>query len=163
MALRKEKDMYPAVCKWLRNILRSKYKKAEIYVFDTSNVTLSKFLVKRRYHRFFKAYQTYEIQVDITGVIKSRKRIDLAFVECKLKKISLKDLSQLLGYSKVAFPLFSMIISPAGMSRSLDLLFNVWRRYDILYYGKDKHLLIGKWDSDRREVDPSSIIPRGAF
>mgnify|MGYP000020472284 CR=1 FL=1 len=46
MALRKEKHMYPAVCKWLRNLLRSKYKRAEVHVFDTSNITLSKFLVK---------------------------------------------------------------------------------------------------------------------
>lgn len=161
MALRKEKHMYPAVCKWLRNLLRSKYKRAEVHVFDTSNITLSKFLVNTQYHRFFEAYQTFEIQVDITGIIKSGRRAHLAFVECKLRKISLKDLSQLLGYSKVATPLLSMIISPEGMSRSLELLFNVWRRYDILYYGRDKHLLIGKWNWDREEVDPSSIVPRG--
>jgi len=32
MALRKEKHMYPAVCEWLMNILRSKYKRAEVHV-----------------------------------------------------------------------------------------------------------------------------------
>ena len=53
MNLEKEKDMYPAVCEWLKNVLKNKFKRAEIQVFDTSNVMLSKFLVEKGYHIFF--------------------------------------------------------------------------------------------------------------
>jgi len=162
MELEKEKDMYPAVSKWLERTLKNKYRRADIWVFDTSRIVLSKFLVENGYHVLFNEYQTFEIQVDVTGIIKRENKADLVFVECKRKEISLRDLSQLIGYSKVALPAHSIILSPKGVSKSLSLLFNVWRRYDVLYYAKNKYILIGRWDVDRKELDPSSIIPRGS-
>ena len=152
--------MYPHVRSWLEKILQSRFKRAKILVADTSKKVLSRWLFEKGYHKHFKDYSTYEIEVDVTGVIETEKT-ELAFVECKLNKITLRDLSQLLGYSKVALPLFSIIASPKGISDSMNLLFNVSPRNDVLYYTDNKHIVIGKWDETRREIDQSSIIPKG--
>jgi len=157
---REEKEMYPHVRSWFEKVLQDKFKRARILVADTSKKVLSKWLFEKGYHRHFKDYSTYEIEVDITGVIESEKT-ELAFVECKLNKITLRDLSQLLGYSKVAIPLLSIILSPKGISDSMKLLFNVSRRNDVLYYADNKYIVIGKWNETRKEIDQTSIIPRG--
>jgi len=154
--------MYPDVCTWFKKLLEQKFKDAKIWVEDTSRKVLSKWLVEADLHNFFTDYQTYEIEVDVTGVIKKSDEAYLGFVECKLNKITLRDLSQLLGYSKVALPLYSIIVSPKGISRSMNLLFNVARRNDILFYSTERHIIIGKWDKRRLELDPSSIIPKGS-
>jgi hypothetical protein len=154
--------MYPDVCIWFKELLEQKFKSAKICVEDTSRKVLSKWLVETGFHEFFADYQTYEIEVDVTGVIKKSNEAYLGFVECKLDRITLRDLSQLLGYSKVALPFYSIIVSPKGISRSMNLLFNIARRNDILFYSEDRHIIIGKWNERRRELDLSSIIPRGS-
>jgi hypothetical protein len=144
-------------------MLQSKFKNARICVEDTSKKALSKWLLEKGFHKYFPYYQTYEIEVDVTGVIlESNKEAYLGFIECKLGKISLRDFSQLLGYSKVALPLYSIILSPKGISQSLNLLFNIARRNDILYYSTDKHIFIATWLEREKEIDFSTIIPKGA-
>ncbi|RLG16979.1 hypothetical protein DRN63_03515 [Nanoarchaeota archaeon] len=153
--------MYPHVEAWLKNLLKSKFKNKVVRVADTSKKVLSRWLFEQGFHKYFEDYQTYEIEVDITGVLEGDGEADLVFVECKLGKITLRDLSQLLGYSKVANPLLSFIISPQGVSTSINLLLNVFRRNDLLYYSTSRFIIIGKWDEHKRELDFTSIIPRG--
>jgi len=162
MPYENEKSMYPDVVKWFRKILASKFPNSSIFVYDTSNIVLSKFLLDRRLHKFFPNYQTFEIEVDITGIVRSRDDANLGFVECKLNKISLRDVSQLLGYSKVAQPVFSLILSPAGFSDSINFLFNIHRRDDILYYEKDKLIHIAKWLESKQDIDYASLLPKGS-
>jgi len=160
---KKEKEMYEDVCEWLKNTLNNKFKKAErITVADTSEKVLSKWLIEMGFHKFFPDYQTYEIQVDVTGVILEKDQANLAFVECKLDKMNLRDLSQLIGYSKVARPAISILLSPKGLSDSMNLLFNVFRRNDILFYSPKRFILIARWDETRKEIDMSSLIPKGS-
>jgi len=154
--------MYPDVCRWFKKLLEQKFEGAKICVEDTSRKALSKWLVEKGFHTLFSDYQTYEIEVDITGVIENHGKAYLGFIECKLNRITLRDLSQLLGYSKVALPFYSIITSPRGISRSLNLLFNIARRDDVLFYSTDRHVIIGKWNEKRRELDSFSIIPRGS-
>jgi hypothetical protein len=155
--------MYPDVCSWFKRVLENKFKNTKIYVEDTSKKVLSKWLVDKGFHSFFPDYQTYEIEVDVTGIIKkSDGEAYLGFIECKLGRINLRDVSQLLGYSKVALPLYSVILSPKGISRSMNLLFNIARRDDILYYSTDRHIIVTKWDERKKEIDFSSIIPKGS-
>jgi hypothetical protein len=157
-----EKEMYPDVCLWFRKVLHDKFKNAKICVEDTSKRVLSKWLLDKGFHNYFPGYQTYEIEVDVTGVVlKSNKEAYLGFIECKLDEISLGDFSQLLGYSKVALPFYSIILSPKGISQSLNLLFNIARRNDILYYSKDRHIFIATWLEKKKEIDFSTIIPKG--
>jgi len=153
--------MYPHVSVWFKKILREKFKDAKVYVEDTSKKVLSKWLVEKGFHNFFPNYQTYEIEVDVTGIVEKPDETHLGLVECKLSRITLRDLSQLLGYSRVALPLYSVILSPKGISRSMNLLLNIARRNDILYYSTDRHIIIGKWNERRQELDLSSLIPKG--
>ncbi|MEM3816051.1 MAG: hypothetical protein QW341_04315, partial [Candidatus Bathyarchaeia archaeon] len=137
-----EKEMYPHVCTWLRSILNKKHKGARIIVKDTSKKVLSKWLFDHNLHPYFSDYKSFEIEVDVTGIAISQTEITLAFIECKLDKITLRDLSQLLGYSKVAVPSLSLILSPEGLSDSMNLLLNIYRRYDILRYNRDKYIIV---------------------
>ncbi len=159
----KEKQLYPEVIRWLEQLLKQRFKRKEIFVFDTSEYNLHIFLARHEFKSYFPDYLTYEIQVDITGIIKSDKNAELAFVECKLKPISLKDISQIMGYSKVALPLYSIIISPSGISRSVNTLFNTFNRFDVLEYSKGKRIKIAKWDEGRKTIDVSSLIPSGEY
>lgn len=91
------------------------------------------------------------------------KTAELAFVECKLDKISLRDLSQLLGYSRVAIPVASIIISPEGISDAINLLFNIHRRNDILSYGDKGGIRIARWDENKRDINMHTLIPKGGL
>jgi hypothetical protein len=162
MPYKNEKSMYPDVVKWLHRILALKFPKSSISVHNTSNIVLSKFLLDRRLHEFFPNYQTFEIEVDITGIVRRGDSATLGFVECKLNKIGLRDVSQLLGYSKVAQPVFSLIISPAGISDSINFLFNIHRRDDILYYEGNRLIHIAKWLESRQDIDYASLLPKGS-
>lgn len=152
--------MYPEVCAWLGDVLKSRFPRSVVTVADTSRVTLGDYLEREGLSELFPDYQTYEINVDVAGIVK-RKDPRLAFVECKLTVLTLRDLSQLLGYSKVAKPIYSILISPAGMSKALTLLLKVYRRYDVLEYTENTRLKIGIWDAIRKTVDPATIIPSG--
>lgn len=95
--------MYPEVCAWLHDLLDAGFPRATVEVADTSRVILANYLEQRGLAALFPDCQTYEINVDVTGVVKAKKP-HLAFVECKLTPLTLRDMSQLLGYSKVAVP-----------------------------------------------------------
>ena len=157
-----EAAMYPDVARWLDRLLVERFPRYSVRVYNTSNVTLSKFLFEKNLHRFFPLYQTFEIEVDITGVIKRDDWVGLAFVECKLKKINLRDLSQLLGYSRVAHPAISILLSPEGVSDSVDFLLNVHRRDDILYYDKSRFIRIAKWLKTKQDIDYANLLPKGS-
>ncbi len=157
----KESDLYPAVIKWFQTLLQEKYKRAIAHVFDTSHVSLWKFLKDNGYHKYFREYLTFEIQVDITGIVLRKTKAWMSFIECKLNPITLKDISQLLGYSKVARPFYSIIVSPKGISSPVNYLLKTFNRYDVLQYDTDKRIRIAKWDNLKNEIDVRSILPPG--
>lgn len=155
-----ERAMYPEVCKWLHDLLKSRFPKSTVTTVDTSQVSLNNYLEQAGLTDLFPDYQTYEINVDVTGIVQ-RKTPLLTFVECKLTALTLRDVSQLLGYSKVAQPYYSVLISPAGISKALALLFRIYRRNDVLEYAPNARLKIGVWDAVRKTVDPATILPAG--
>ncbi|MGQ9723737.1 MAG: hypothetical protein ACUVXA_20760 [Candidatus Jordarchaeum sp.] len=160
MPYENEKEIYPDIQEWLLNLLKREYKKYDIKVYDTHAKFLSKFLVQENFHTYFPDFQSYEIKVDITGVITKGDTAKLAFVECKLRPITLRDISQLIGYSKVANPIKAIILSPEDVSDPVSYLFRTLRRYDVLLYNKNK-VIIGKWDENKKELITTSIIPKG--
>jgi len=158
---RNETQMYPDVEKWMKKRLEAKYRRLPIDVYDTHTKYLSDFLEEKGLHVHFPDYPSYEIKVDVLGVIQGRDNIELAFVECKLNRITLRDVSQLLGYSKVAQPVHSILLSARGLNTSVTYLFDTFRRYDVLRYNDNKRMRIGAWNKTRLDIDPTSIIPRG--
>lgn len=157
-----ERALYPEVCTWLESLLKSRYPKSRIKVADTSRITLVSYLEQENLTDLFSDYQTYEINVDVIGIVLSKKP-RLSLVECKVTAMTLRDLSQLLGYSRVAQPIFSLLASPNGMSKALSLLLKVHRRYDVLEYADGFKLKVGIWDKARKTIDPATLIPRGEF
>ena len=156
-----EKEMYPDVIFWLNRYLKNKYPKSIVSSYDTSKEYLCDFIRRHQLNEFFPESQTYIIKVDVTGVIKYKEKCLLAFVECKLNSISLKDISQLIGYSKVVNPVLSLIISPSGISTPINMLINIYRRYDILSYKDNLNVKIAKWNYSTKDIDISTLLPHG--
>ena len=159
----REKQMYPHVRAWLKFYLQSLNARADISTYDTSTVALSRFLESNDLQEFFPQYHSYDIYVDVTGIVQTGNVVSLAFVECKLNPIGLRDISQLLGYSKVASPIYSIITSPAGIGSAITYLLNTYGRLDVLEYAQGRRLKVATWDSDRREIKLPTLIPTGEF
>ena len=156
-----EHELYPEIIKWFTKHLKGKHPKAEISAYDTSRQDLSEFLRRHKLHLFFPEFETYVIKVDIAASIKQKDKCDLAFVECKLNSINLKDISQLLGYSKVVKPKYSFVISPAGISSPVNTLIKIFKRYDVLEYAKGFKIKIAQWSKTTQEIDLSTLLPPG--
>jgi len=158
-----ELKLYPDVVRWLRNYLKDRHSHSEIQAFDTHKINLSQFIFEQNLHKHFPEYSAFDIKVDITATIKSKTRMQLAFVECKVKPITLKDVGQILGYSKVAKPIYAFIISPEGISAPLSTLLLTYGRYDLLEYLEGKKVKIANWNLTRKEIDSASFLPPGEY
>jgi hypothetical protein len=158
-----ESDMYKSVCEWLISLLQPRYKSFKVNAYDTSSVALYRWLERMNLQDYFPEYLGFDIRVDITGVIHNDSIAHLAFVECKLQTISLRDISQLLGYCRVAQPKCAFIISPEGISDHVAYLLKTYQRYDVLDYNEAARIHVATWNHDRKEIDMSNILPPGHF
>ena len=164
MKYKHEKDMYPDVCKWLRQILESRFRDSKIEVHNLSASYLSKFISAHKIGNLPPEWITWDIKVDIVGLIlRSDKTTLLTFVECKNSQLTLAHLSQTLGYSRIALPFLSFLLSPFGLSSSLSSLLQEYKRTDILeYYWKKgelpRKIIVAKWDTNSCNIDRNSII-----
>lgn len=156
-----ELALYPQVSKWLERALRDRHPRAEVAAYDTHSMVLSAVLRREGLQSFFKGCDAYEIQVDVTAIVKTSKSIQLAFVECKIDPIALRDVGQLLGYSLVAHPEWSFLISPAGLSECLHRLLITYGRQDLLNYGRNQFMRLATWNMERSELDLSTLVPAG--
>jgi hypothetical protein len=153
----------PHVTEWLALNLKSGHPKARITTADTHKTELSSFLRAKNLNRRFSDSDAYEIQVDVTGIVEGRDFVKLAFVECKIGPITLRDVGQLLGYSLIAKPEWSYLLSPAGLSNRLSMLLVTYGRQDVLLYGKNKYIRTAAWNLDRCEIDIPTLLPKGSF
>jgi hypothetical protein len=164
MRYKSEKEMYPDVCQWLQDFLTSRFQSADVDVYDLSRTPISRFLRSYDKGRFPSEQVTWDIQVDVVGFIHHPKEItSLAFVECKNTSLTLAHLSQLLGYSRIAQPLYSFLISPSGFSSTLVSLLQDYQRRDVLEYhweqGKrSRQIVVAEWDIVARNLNRNSII-----
>jgi len=156
-------ELYPDVIKWFKRYLGDRHSHSEIDVYDTHKTILSRFILKENFYNFFPEHKSFYFNVDITAVIRTKNNVSLAFVEYKNKPVTLKDVGQILGFSMVAKPLYSFIISPEGISDALNSLLRTFGRYDILEYEKSKRIKIAQWDISRREIDSRTFLPPGEF
>ncbi len=148
-----EEEMYPDVCRWLEDFLTDRFRHADIEVYNLSKSPLSHFLKTYNRGSFPAEWITWDIRVDVVGFIHSRDKLtSLAFVECKIRRLTLAHLSQLLGYSRIALPLYSFLISPMPLSSTLTSLLRKYQRADVLEYQWEKgkrprQIVVAQWDS----------------
>lgn len=152
---RNEIEIYPDIIVWLENRLKGDFGKQakKITVLDTHDSYLSNFIIKLKYQRFFSDFTTYKIQQDITGFIEYEDKVELVFVEVKIGQLKLIDLSQLIGYSCIALPVFSILIAPAGMGSTLAKLLTSFNRRDILEFRPGRKIEVLKWDEVKQDID----------
>ncbi len=155
-----EKELYPDIAGWLKIFLKEKYPYYSIETtFETSKYNLD--VVLRKRNIAIKETLGLSIKVDIVGILKRGNKIKLAFVEVKNKPLTLKDLGQLWGYTQLINPVESFLISPKGLG-ALDYIFNVLRREDLLFYGKNANqtMKVAKWDVSRKMIDYLTLVPK---
>ncbi|HQB22407.1 MAG TPA: hypothetical protein PLW23_08500 [Bacteroidales bacterium] len=152
---RNEIEMYPDIVEWLLQNLKQKFSKKanKITVLDTHGSDLSNFIMQLNYQKFFPEFSTYKIRQDITGFIEYKDKVELVFVECKNTTLSLIHLSQLIGYSCIALPIYSILLSPQGMGQTLNKLLKNYNRLDILEFRPKRMIQIIKWDKNKQDAD----------
>lgn len=164
MRYKSEKEMYPEVCCWLKGFLTSRFQSADVEVYDLSSSPLSRFLKTYPKGRFPAEWVTWDIRVDVVGFVHhSQEFTSLVFVECKNTGLTLAHLSQLLGYSRIAQPLYSFLVSSVGLSSTLVSLLESYRRYDVLEYHwqegtRPRQLILTRWDRSTRNLDRHTMI-----
>jgi len=164
MPYKEEKEMYYPVTQWLQRFLQGMHKRATIRVFDSSDTSLTKLINDNGLiENLPPEWQSWDIHVDVVGFIITAKKTELAFVECKNIELTLAHLSQLLGYSRIAKPRYSFLISPIYVNSSVLSLLSVYQRLDVLdyYYQKGscpRSMIIAKWDERTNAIDNSKII-----
>jgi len=158
----KEAELYHPICTWLERILKEHYKRMNVRVFDSHSIRLSKLISDLGLQTLFPQFNAWDVKVDITGIISNKTQGNLALVECKTKQLTLRDVGQLLGYSKVVNPILSILTSPDPPSDPLITLLKDYGRLDVLEYGpKRRYIRIARWDTAKNEIIPSSILPPG--
>jgi len=161
MKLQNEAQLYEPVRLWFETRLKRRFRRSVVQAYDTSCVKLSAFINAHGWQSQFPEAGAWEIKTDITAFILGREN-HVAFVECKVGRITLKDVGQLLGYSRVARPVLSILLSPLGLSSELSVLLKVYGRYDVLGYGgNDKTIMIVQWDTARAGDVPAKCLPPG--
>jgi len=150
-----EIEMYPDIISWLNKRLQGEFgrKAKRITVLDTHDSDLSNFIMKLNYQKFFPEFTTYKIRQDITGFIEYKDKVDLVFVECKNTALSLIHLSQLIGYSAIALPIYSILLSPKGMGTTLTKLLQTYNRQDVLEFKPNRKIQVIKWDFLKQDID----------
>ncbi len=160
--------MYAPVAKWFQAFLSGRLRRTAVEVHDTHAMPLNGYIKRRGLHGYFDSdlWETFDIRVDVTAFLSGRAK-GVAFVECKTTAISLSHVSQLLGYSRVALPLFSYLISSRGVGGSVRSILQVYGRVDILEYDwprgcEPRRLVLAKWDSSTKGLDATTILPPGS-
>jgi len=157
---KREEDFYPDIENWLNTYLREKYKG---YIVETTHKTsrLSLDVYLKNAGILVNEAVGLAIKIDIIGILKRADTVKLVFIEVKDQPLTLKDLGQLWGYSQLINPMESFLISSKGLG-SLEHLFKVLKREDLLFYGlkRDKMMRVCKWDEHRKSIDYSTLIPK---
>lgn len=158
-----ERFMYTDVCEWLEQFLRQRHRRCHVHVLDASRVPVYRVLRRMNTTGLPGDWESWDIRVDVLGVVYGNGSTKLALVECKNSAVTLTHLSQLLGYCRVALPEYAFILSPAGVSGALKRLVITHGRKDVLQYkacaGRlARSIVIARWDMVAKTLDYASVI-----
>lgn len=157
----REFDLYPPMCIWLENYLKDKYKQGEVIVVDAHSERFDKVL--QRFGIVNDLATGVDIQIDVLGIVTNiRGGYKLFFIEAKKTKLTLRDLGQLWAYCKLIDPEEAFLLTSANLG-SLNKLFNVFHREDLLDFGDGKtikKMKVGIWNTNTNSPDSASLIPK---
>ena len=157
---KKEELLYPEIESWFKKYLEDKYKGYSITTtHKTSRIALDSYL--KGVGIEIKEAMGLSIRIDIVGILKKSAETKLVFIEVKDQSLTLADLGQLWGYTQLINPVESFLISSKSLG-SLEYLFKVLKREDLLFYGikKEKMMRVCRWDEQRKSIDYSTLIPK---
>jgi hypothetical protein len=156
-----ESELYEPVRHWLETSIKHRFRQCDVRAYDTSRTKVSSLIARLGLQSAFPESSVWDIQADITALVTGKKN-HIAFVECKMGNINLRDVGQLLGYSRVARPVAALLLSPKPVTDNLRNLLVVYGRYDILEYDQDgNRIMIVRWDAARCSVMHGATLPPG--
>lgn len=132
-----EYKTYEPLRVWLEKFLRKNYDSKSV-AWITAEQNLSNFLsgLDHKALELVENLDDLRIRPDIVGVIPSTGQ--LAFIESKVTNLNLREVGQLLGYSLVAQPLLSFLISNKPVDTHLDEL--IKQHPSLVEYGDGNRL-----------------------
>lgn len=160
--VKKEFELYEPMRKWLHTYLTNKYKSAEITTIDSHARTLDLFLEQAGAIDQYPQTVGLDIQIDVLGIIKTKNKIEIVFIEAKKTPLNLHDLGQLWAYCKLCDPAEAFLLSSAGTG-SLNKIMNNLGRTDLLNFGDGKRvkaMRIANWNLSKQAPDLLSMFPK---
>lgn len=158
----KEFELYEPMRIWLQQYLEDKYKSSTVITIDSHARTLDLYLEQNGIVDFYPQAIGLDIQVDVLGIIITKGKPSLAFIEAKKTQLNLHDLGQLWAYCKLCEPIEAFLLSSAGMG-SLNKVLNNLNRQDLLDFGNGKtikKMQVAKWDISSKSIDYKTIVPK---
>lgn len=161
--VRFEKELYEPMRLWLYTYLKDKYKHAEIQAIDCHARTLDVILEEAGIIEHYPHTVGLDIQIDVLGIVKTKRDVKLVFIEAKKGRLTLHDLGQILIYCRLCDPDEAFLLSSSGLG-SLSKVLNNLRRFDLLAFGENnkyiKSIKVGKWDIKSNSIDFMTLVPK---
>jgi hypothetical protein len=157
-----EEELYEPMRCWLQQYLEDLHPHRKVLALDTHAQVLDSVLEKYDVISEYPQVVGVDIQIDILGIVWTRSRVELTFIEAKKTALSLHSLGQLWAYCKLCNPDEAFLLSSVGLGSLNKILTNL-ARTDLLFFGDGQHIKnmkIGKWDIARKAIDFSTLIPR---
>ena len=160
--VRKEFELYEPMRAWLQKYLEDKYKSAEVITIDAHARTLDIFLEEQGVIDKYPQTVGLDIQIDVLGIVKQKRRTSLVFIEAKKTQLNLHDPPPLWAYCRLCDPMEAFLLSSAGIG-SLNKILNNLGRLDLLNFGDGrtiKSMQVGKWDISSNSIDHKTLVPK---
>ena len=97
-------------------------------------------------------YTSFDFKPDLLGILQSKEDsniVKLIFVNRSPNSLSLKEIGEIICYSRIANPEEDFLISPKALANEVNLiLLDKTTQTNVLSYG-DKFVKIGKFDGER--------------
>ena len=133
-----EVETYYPLQVWLKDYIKENYN-ADSLVFDSSTTNLNNINFDGL-NEIIEEFDDFDIKPDVVGITYNNKNLYL--IESKVTKLSLEDLSQTIGYSKVIQPIEAFLVSTEEISSNLLFLLDAYP--EILNYNDTQKVKIGK-------------------
>ena len=158
----KEFELYEPMRVWLQQYLENKYKGSKVITIDSHARTLDLYLEQNDIADYYPQAIGLDIQIDVLGIVLTKGKPNLAFIEAKKTQLNLHDLGQLWAYCKLCEPIEAFLLSSAGLG-SLNKVLNNLNRQDLLDFGSGKiikKMQVGKWDLITKSSDYKVLVPK---